>query len=124
MADKTLTRLCKEKGITIAQLEKELGYGNGSLGKGEVGNMSSMRIYEIAQYFGITMEQIIAPDKKSKDKETEADKLARKNRILLEMQEVNELISTLYRQILTLQTRLDALQKEYHTIDSDAPASD
>ena len=50
--------LCRQNGTTIAKLEKELGYSNGSLAKAK--DIPSSRIYEIAKRFNVSMEYIIA----------------------------------------------------------------
>lgn len=49
--------LCKTKGISISALEKDLGYGNGSLSKARV--IPSDRVYEIATYFNVSMEYLM-----------------------------------------------------------------
>lgn len=55
--------LCKKHGISVSSLEKDLGYGNGSLAKAKV--IPSDRIYEIAKYFDVSMEFLMG------EKETE-----------------------------------------------------
>ena len=51
--------LCKQKGIAISQLEKDLGFGNGSLKKTKKGTLRSDRICSIARYFGTTPNYIL-----------------------------------------------------------------
>ena len=48
--------LCDAKGITISQLEKDLGYGNGSLAKSK--SIKADRLFEIAEYFDTTMDYL------------------------------------------------------------------
>ena len=50
-------RLCEEKGISIAQLEKILSYGNGSIAKSKT--LRSDRVVDIARYFGVTTDYIL-----------------------------------------------------------------
>ena len=50
-------RLCEEKGISIAQLEKILSYGNGSIAKSKT--LRSDRVVYIARYFGVTTDYIL-----------------------------------------------------------------
>ena len=50
-------RLCEEKGISIAQLEKILSYGNGSIAKSKT--LRSDRVVDIAKYFGVTTDYIL-----------------------------------------------------------------
>ena len=52
--------LCKNRGISVAALEKDLGYGNGSLAKAKV--IPSDRIYEIAKYFNVSMEYLMGEE--------------------------------------------------------------
>ena len=61
--------LCDKKGISVTGLEKELGYGNGSLSKGD--NLKSERLFAIAKYFNVTMEFLMGAEGYTYDKETE-----------------------------------------------------
>lgn len=54
-----IRRLCAEKGITIAKLEKDLGFGNGYLSKAKSLKVDRLRM--IADYFGKPFE-IFATD--------------------------------------------------------------
>lgn len=54
--------LCKENNISITKLENEMGYGNGSLAKAK--NISGERVYEVAQYFGVSMEYLMGKENK------------------------------------------------------------
>jgi len=49
--------LCKEKGISLSALEKEMGYSNGSLSKGS--KIPAERLYELAEYFDKPMEYLL-----------------------------------------------------------------
>lgn len=49
--------LCDKKGISIAQLEKELGYGNGSIAKART--IKSDRIIELSDYFRVSTDYIL-----------------------------------------------------------------
>lgn len=49
--------LCSKSGITIAQLEKELGYSNGSLSKSKT--LKAERLMEISRRFNVTMEYLM-----------------------------------------------------------------
>ena len=49
-----IERLCMERGIAITALEKELGFGRGSIGKlKKGGSTSGERMLAIAEYFGV-----------------------------------------------------------------------
>lgn len=47
-----IKRLCKERGITITALERELGFARGSLSKIDKNQPGYDRIQKIADYFG------------------------------------------------------------------------
>lgn len=49
-----IRRLCKEKGISIVKLEKDLGFANGSIAKSDE-KIQSIRLWQIADYFNVTM---------------------------------------------------------------------
>lgn len=60
--------LCIRNGISVSRLEKELRFGNGSIGKHAY--VRSDRLYMIAKYFGVSMESLMdeeveVPKKKS-----------------------------------------------------------
>lgn len=49
--------LCDKNGISVAQLEKELGYGNGSIAKART--IKSDRVVELSEYFGVSTDYIL-----------------------------------------------------------------
>lgn len=53
-----IRRLCKTQKMTLASLEKELGFANGSLAKTDEKTQSG-RILAIARFFGVSMEYIM-----------------------------------------------------------------
>lgn len=55
-----IKELCKQKGIAITALEKELKFGRGSIGKLQHGGTTSdARIRAIADYFGVTTDYLM-----------------------------------------------------------------
>lgn len=50
--------LCKLKGITVKQLEQDLGYGNGSLAT-STDKIQSNRAMAIADYLGVTLDYLL-----------------------------------------------------------------
>lgn len=52
-----IKKLCKNKGISLKALEKELGYSNGSLAKAKV--IPSDRILELSNFFNVSMEYLM-----------------------------------------------------------------
>ena len=63
-----IKNLCKGRGITIARLEKELGFANGTIASTKSNNMRSDRLMAIANYFGVSMNYLMT----GKDWEWEA----------------------------------------------------
>ena len=58
-----IRELCQQRGIAITALEKELGFGRGSIGKLQKGsNTNSERIAKIANYFGVTTDYLMGID--------------------------------------------------------------
>ena len=52
--------LCAEKGITIAKLESELGFGNSSIKKWERTSSPSVdKIIKVASYFNVSVDYIL-----------------------------------------------------------------
>ncbi len=52
-----IKELCREKGITVTELEKELGFGNGSLAKSST--IKSDRLQAMARYFNVSIDYLI-----------------------------------------------------------------
>ena len=55
--------ICKSRKIAIYKLEKDLGYANGYIGQLKKGVFPSDRLIEIANYLGITPEEILIGEK-------------------------------------------------------------
>lgn len=56
--------LCKKNGISIAALEKQLGFANGSIVKTDEKTQSG-RIQAIANYFHVSMEYLMTGEEES-----------------------------------------------------------
>lgn len=54
--------LCSCHNITIAQLEKKLNFGNGTVHKWCKSQPSAEKVFKVAQYFGVSLEYLF--DKK------------------------------------------------------------
>ena len=57
--------LCNKKNIKIKSMEKELGLGNGTIGKWKTTSPSADNLYAVANYLGTTMEYLmgVEPEK-------------------------------------------------------------
>ena len=52
-----IKRTCQERGISVRQLEMQLGFSNGSIANSA--SLSSDRLYKVAQFFSLPMEYFI-----------------------------------------------------------------
>ncbi|WP_434310472.1 helix-turn-helix domain-containing protein [Hominifimenecus sp. rT4P-3] len=55
----TIKKLCDEKNIAVTALEKELGFGRGSIGKLRNSSTSAERLQKIADYFHVTVNDLM-----------------------------------------------------------------
>lgn len=62
---KRIEHLCIDHKTTIGHLEKKFGYSNGSIRKSK--NLQSDRLYQIANYFGVSMEYLVTGEEDNKD---------------------------------------------------------
>lgn len=66
----TIASLCETSGIAVTALEKELGFGRGSIGKlKNGGSMSSARLQKIAGYFNVSIDYLMTGKEKEEKKE-------------------------------------------------------
>ena len=54
-----IKKLCKQHSIAVTALEKELGFGRGSIGKLRNGQTSAERLQKIADYFNVTTDFLL-----------------------------------------------------------------
>ena len=54
-----IKKLCRERGIAVTALEKELGFGRGSIGKLRNSQTSAERLQKIADYFNVTVDYLV-----------------------------------------------------------------
>lgn len=60
MLYKNVIKLCKEKGISVAKLERETGLGNGTIGRWEKSSPNVDNAKKIADFFGVTVDSLLA----------------------------------------------------------------
>ena len=68
-----IKELCKQKGVAVTQVERELGFGRGSLSKIDRHTPGYKKLEMIADYFGITVEDITGRDNQPKAETINAD---------------------------------------------------
>lgn len=55
-----VSRLCKEHGISIAKLERELGIGNATIRNWNTSSPTVEKVKLVANYFGVTVDALLA----------------------------------------------------------------
>jgi len=54
--------LCEKHGTNFHQLEKAVGFGNGTVSKWAVQTPSVERVKAVADYFGVTVDDLLKED--------------------------------------------------------------
>ena len=52
-------RLCSDRGISVASVEKELGMGNGTIGSWNDSSPGFKSITKVAKYFNVPLEYFV-----------------------------------------------------------------
>jgi len=65
----TIKKLCKDKGVTVTGVEKELGFARGSLCKVNTNKPSMEKVQKLANYFGVSVEHLMTGAEESQQKE-------------------------------------------------------
>lgn len=76
-------RLCDNRKITIAALERECGLGNATVKKWGVSTPSGDRLTKVADYFGVSVDYLLGREITKKDEKDIQKKL---NKIMAEIQ--------------------------------------
>ena len=51
--------MCEKQKITIGKLEKELGFGNGSIRKWNESEPGIRKVQKVAEYLGVPIEKLL-----------------------------------------------------------------
>lgn len=54
-----ITRLCKEKGISIAKLERATDISNGTISRWGICSPTVENVRKVAEFFGVTVDMLI-----------------------------------------------------------------
>lgn len=57
---KNISRLCKEKGVSIARLERETGISNGTISRWGTSSPTVENVRKVAEYFGTSVDVLIS----------------------------------------------------------------
>ena len=58
----TIKKLCKDHGVTVTGVEKELGFSRGSLCKVNTNKPSMEKVQKLASYFNISVESLLGDE--------------------------------------------------------------
>ena len=61
--------LCKKRGISIAKLEKEMGFGNATVRGWANSSPTVEKLKAVADYFGVTVDALLADDAGASDRD-------------------------------------------------------
>ena len=56
-----IRQMCSDRNITIAELERETGIGNGVISRWDTLNPRVDRLKLVADYFGVSMDELLKP---------------------------------------------------------------
>lgn len=59
-----IRHLCSVKGITVAELERRMNFGNGTVRRWDNSPPAVDKFYKVSNFFGITMEELLKGDRK------------------------------------------------------------
>ena len=54
-----IAQLCKEKGISVAKLERETGISNGTISRWGTSSPTVEKLEKVADYFGVTVDSLL-----------------------------------------------------------------
>lgn len=54
-----ITKLCKEKNVSIARLERETGIGNGTIARWGTSSPTVDNVRKVAEYLGVTVDKLV-----------------------------------------------------------------
>jgi len=61
---KNIQKFCKQDNISISKLERELGFGNGSIRKWDACSPSVVNLKKVSDYFHILVDDLIEESEK------------------------------------------------------------
>lgn len=64
-----IIRLCKERNISLAELERQAGINQKSIYRWDENTPSVDKVKKVADFFGITMEELLTVDKQEPNNE-------------------------------------------------------
>ena len=68
---KKIKILCKEKGISVHALEREIGLGGGTISRWQYSNPGFETVQKVANYFGVSIDFLSGIEKDKENTRTE-----------------------------------------------------
>lgn len=65
-----VSRMCKDRGVSIARLERDLGIGNATIRNWNVSSPTVDKLKLVADYFGVTVDEFLQETEPTTRKET------------------------------------------------------
>lgn len=59
MIYENIVKLCKERGVSIARLERECGFGNATIRGWVTSSPSIAKVQKVAEFFGVSVEELL-----------------------------------------------------------------
>lgn len=59
-----IRRLCREKNVSIARLERETGIANGVIARWDASSPTVDNVQKVASFFGVTVDELLADNHK------------------------------------------------------------
>lgn len=60
---KNIVNLCNKKGVSLSKLEKDVGLSNAAIRKWGTSSPSVENLQKVAEYFNVTIDQLLAEQK-------------------------------------------------------------
>ena len=57
-----IVQLCKERHVSIAKLEREIGLGNGTIGRWDRVSPTLECLQKVSEYFGIGLDDLLSSE--------------------------------------------------------------
>ena len=57
-----ISNLCRNRGISIARLEREMGFGNATIRGWVTSSPTVEKLKAVADYFGVTVDELLEDD--------------------------------------------------------------
>lgn len=57
-----ISNLCRNRGISIARLEREMGFGNATIRGWVTSSPTVEKLKAVADYFGVTVDELLEND--------------------------------------------------------------